>query len=239
MLRTIIAVFILTGLSVPSSTQPITTVQELLQATVKATGGEDAWRKIKAMELQEEANGGQLGTGIISITARYPGFYRYSYQHGERDFLLQGLFVPGKSPVSWIVMNGQERENRPPNSRSNLFASEEMNMLYDSAWQFKPLRTEQREGKSYYVVEGRYKELTQIRYYNTASFLPERMEQETDGGIKSVSQFSDYRLTDGVTRAWQVQREVEDPQFGNSQSSEKIMSLQYNGAIKEESFIRQ
>lgn len=238
MMRNMLGFLITIGLLLPSHAQKMTTVQELLAAAIKATGGEEAWRGIKVMELQQEADGGQLGNGVISITARYPGYYRYEYRHRERDFLLQGLFVPGKAPVSWIVMDGQERENRPPNARSNLFASEEMNMLYDSSWQFKPLRTEMREGKSYYVLEGRYKDILQKRYYSPESFLPERMEQETSDGVKSVSLYSDFRQTEGLTRPWRVQREVEDPQFGNSRSEERLVSLKYNGAIGEEFFVR-
>src|SRR5690606_19490165 len=157
MLRSIVTGIFICCLSLSSYTQTISTVQELLKAVINATGGEEAWRKIKTAEVMQEANGGLLGKGRITIVAHFPGFYKYEYRHEEKDFLLLGLFVPDKIPVSWIVLNGERRAIRTPNSRSNLFASQEMNMLYDSLWQLQPLRTEIREGESYYVVEGKYK----------------------------------------------------------------------------------
>jgi len=207
------------------------TAEEVLEANVKATGGADAWNKIKtlrregALEMDSPMGDGTM-KGSFVMQVKHPG-----YSHFES--ILDSPMGEMKSTIvvtpekSWRESSMRGRSDLPERDWMDLdVAKEELAILENDAYALTKLETEIADTGPIYIVTLEHNGKTYKRHYDQISLMLLAAERPSVRGVKEWVHYGDYREVEGlkVPHTWTSQARVRI-QGGGSGSSDQTIEI--------------
>ena len=205
------------------------TAEEVLEANVKATGGAEAWNKIKtlrlegAMEMDSPMGDGTM-KGSFVVQVKHPG-----YSHFES--ILDSPMGEMKSTIivtpekSWRDSSMGGRRDLPERDWMDLDAAkEELAILENDAYALTNLETDIIDTGPIYIVTLEHNGKTYKRHYDQISLMLLAAERPSSRGVKEWVHYGDYREVDGlkVPHMWTSQGRVRIQGGGGGPSDQTI-----------------
>lgn len=205
------------------------TPEEVLEANVKATGGAEAWAKVKTMRLEgtiemDSPMGGGKQQGPFVFRVKLPG-----YSH--RELTMETPMGEVKSTMvvtpekAWAASSTGMRRALPARDWFDLdAANEELALLTNDAYALTNLETDIADTGPIYVVTVEHDGKTYQRHYDQISLMLVAAERPSLQGGKEWIYYSDYREVEGlkVAHAWTSQGRVVIQQGGGGPSERTI-----------------
>ena len=207
------------------------TAEEVLEANVKATGGAEAWNKIKTlrqegtMEMDSPMGDGTM-KGPFVVHVKHPG-----YSH--REMTMETPMGEMKSTIvvtpekSWRDSSMGGRRDLPERDWMDLDAAkEELAILENDAYALTNLETDIVDTGPIYMVTLEHNGKTYQRHYDQTSLMLLAAERPSSRGGKEWVYYGDYREVDGlkVPHTWTSQARVRI-QGGGSGSSDQTIEI--------------
>ena len=207
------------------------TPEEVLEANVKATGGTEAWNKIKtlrlegAMEMDSPMGDGTM-KGPFVVHLKHPG-----YSH--REMTMETPMGEMKSTIvvtpekSWRESSMGGRRDLPERDWMDLDAAkEELAILENDAYALTNLETDIVDTGPIYMVTLEHNGKTYQRHYDQTSLMLLAAERPSSRGAKEWIHYGDYREVDGlkVPHRWTSQGRVR-VQGGGSGGSDQTIEI--------------
>ncbi len=205
------------------------TPEAVLEANVKATGGAEAWNKIKTLRLEgamemDSPMGGEAGKGSFVVHVKHPG-----YSH--REMTMESPMGEMKSTVvvtpekSWMESSMGGRRDLPERDWMDLDAAkEELAILENDAYALTNLETDIVDTGPIYMVTVEHNGKTYKRHYDQLSLMLLAAERPSSRGGKEWVYYGDYREVDGlkVPHTWTSQGRIVMQQGGGGPSERTI-----------------
>jgi hypothetical protein len=205
------------------------TPKEVLEANIKATGGAEAWAKVKTMRLEgtmemDSPMGGGKQQGPFVVHVKLPG-----YSH--RELTMETPMGEVKSTMvltpekAWAASSTGMRRTLPARDWLDLdAANEELVLLGNDAYALTNLETDIADTGPIYVVTVEHDGKTYKRHYDQISLMLVAAERPSMQGGKEWIYYSEYREVEGlkVAHAWTSQGRVVIQQGGSGPSEHTI-----------------
>ncbi len=207
------------------------TPEAVLEANVKATGGAEAWNKIKTVRREGALEvdlpmGDEPAKGSFVLNVKHPG-----YSHFES--ILDGPMGEMKSTIvvtpekSWRDSSMGGRRDLPERDWMDLDAAKaELAILENDASTLTKLETEIADTGPIYIVTVEHNGKTYKRHYDQISLMLLAAERPSSRGGKEWVYYDDYREVDGlkVPHRWTSQARVR-VQGGGSGGADQTIEI--------------
>lgn len=221
--------------------QDLTTVEQVLRASLKAKGGEEAWGKITTWKEKHSIRASKTDVKdntlrSVGLDANVTHYYRYpAYCYTESVHVSVAnsrqvaVGVPGNYKMIWYL-----GENKTPVQIENpgpYYPCTELKILNKLLDKAGPLSAETLNDKLCYVFTVTEAKSTTTYYYDKASYL---LYATIFKGEKtnSTTFYMEYREVEGVLVSF-LRKSVRKMSQADFETETKVESLEINGEIKE------
>lgn len=195
--------------------QPLNTPQAVLEAHLRATGGEAAWGRIHALHMEgtTQNNGAQSsGGGRFTDVWRFPG-YRRTENEGAMVVSNEG----GEQKITIVMINTPEaswaetpmgRQRLPATDPLALAAAKpELTLLHNPAWKLLGVEQKTMQDKPVYAVRYEQAGKPLHRYYDRTTLYLVAAEQLVEGHLLTTW-YDDYRRVGEVMLPHRLERQA-------------------------------